>query len=91
MKEQLNKQTNLSTGSRVCPQSPGECEYEVGYAKNLEDVTKKSRGQCQEGQPGGGGHGEESEQEEGGVEQGEQVGVGARPGITVTSKIGHLE
>ena len=44
MKEQPNKQTNLSTGSWVCPQSPGECEYEEGYAKNLEDVTKKSRG-----------------------------------------------
>ena len=29
--------------------------------------------------PGGGGHGEESEEEEGGVEQGEEVRVGAGP------------
>lgn len=71
MQEEPNKQTNLSTSSWVCPESPGDCEHKGGMA--MPRI------------PGRSGHGEEGKQEEGGVEQGEQVRVGACPAIIICS------
>ena len=72
-----NKQTNLSTSSRISPESSDKNEHEslISFAVGALDEP-----------PGRGGHREEGEEKEGGVEQGEEVRMRARPDNHLCSK-----